>query len=157
MRSAGALVIEPATESNMPANMELILEEEGELLEPSEVLPAQHELESADLASHSEGYARLQDEHAATDAVVPYSALNAYLAELRRFSPFRGRMSTQRRSITMRRRIKMLRIRLYRALYGSLLRLLGSMRGLQGTFSILFRRETSDCLRPSRILILIEV
>jgi RNA polymerase sigma-32 factor len=87
VRSAGALVIEPATESSRPANMELIQEEEGELLEPSEVLPAQHELELADLASHSEGYARLEDEHEATDAVVPYSALNAYLAELRRFSP----------------------------------------------------------------------
>ncbi len=58
--------------------------QEGEIaLEPSEVLPAEHELEP--IEPHGDDEAA--PDEAAAGAVVPYSALNAYLAEIRRFTP----------------------------------------------------------------------
>ena len=53
---------------------------EGEVvIEPAEVLPAQTDLDDLDPS--------LDAEPAASDALVPYSALSAYLSEIRRFAP----------------------------------------------------------------------
>lgn len=53
---------------------------EGEVvIEPAEVLPAQTDLDDLEPG--------LDTEPTASDAVVPYSALSAYLSEIRRFSP----------------------------------------------------------------------
>lgn len=57
--------------------------ESQDVLEPSEILPAEHDLEPI------ESYGDTDDgePEASTDAVVPYSPLNAYLSEIRRFTP----------------------------------------------------------------------
>jgi len=57
--------------------------ESQDVLEPSEILPAEHDLEPIEsYGDNDDG-----EPEASTDAVVPYSPLNAYLSEIRRFTP----------------------------------------------------------------------
>lgn len=70
------LAAEPASEELEILSPEIMLEDR---IEPAEVLPPQTDLDELE---SDEG-----DESSASDAVVPYSALSAYLAEIRRFSP----------------------------------------------------------------------
>ena len=57
--------------------------DEAALLEPTEVLPAELDLEEAAPGGDEDD----QHPEPTTDAVVPYNALQAYLAEIRRFTP----------------------------------------------------------------------
>jgi RNA polymerase sigma-32 factor len=57
--------------------------ESQDVLEPSEILPAEHDLEPIEsYGDNDDG-----EPETSTDAVVPYSPLNAYLSEIRRFTP----------------------------------------------------------------------
>lgn len=80
-KELGAPPDETSTEVPLNEEPEIMPPEvvEGEPMEPVEVLPANPDVEELDLD--------VPEEPSAAGAVVPYSALGAYLAEIRRFSP----------------------------------------------------------------------
>ncbi len=74
---ATATSVEPLGSEEPAASPPEVIE--GETLEPAEILPADTDAEHLELEDPAESRS--------TGAVVPYSALSAYLAEIRRFTP----------------------------------------------------------------------